>query len=291
MRYISFVIFAIIVSAIAVAQPNTDVTKFFTPAAHIIAQGGDPYALSSEAWPFVYPPYVLPLLIIYGLPGAYVLAVLANAGAALLIVRAQRVNWAWLLYPPVLSAICYGTFDLPVVALAMLAYRRRNPVLMALALLIKPQAAVFWLVPMVIEQPRAVWRMAATGIAVIVMSLVLMPDTWGSWLAAASANARLLSHYAVNSYSVFAVGAIGAWGALSRLHEKQWRALTALLLPFVRYYSAVGLIGYGGAWVVALAWVLIALLMNGVRVLWIEPMVVLGVAFWIERQSNTSSAT
>lgn len=274
-------IFAILVIVLVAAAPETDVSLFFAPAAHLIAQGGDVYALHSAAMPFVYPPWVLPAFALYALPGAYLLAVLVNVGAAIWIVRVQRVSWWWLLYPPVLTAGWLGTFDLPVVALALLAYRRRNAALMALMLLIKPQAAIFWCVPLVIEQPRIVWRMAVVGAGVVCASLLLMPEAWGSWLAIVSVRpVGLATHYAVGGYSILSIAfggvMVGTHGALARMGERRQRALVAFAVPFIRQYSAVGLIGYAGVWVIPLAWALIGLGMwRGIGALWVEPMVVL----------------
>lgn len=287
-RTIPVTVFVVLLCALALAQPVTDTALFFIPAAHILAHGGDAYALHSAVMPFVYPPWVMPLFVAYGLPGAYVLAILANGAAALWITRAQRASYWWLLYPPVLTACWFGTFDLLVVALALLAYRRRNPALMAVALLIKPQAAIFWCVPLLIEQPRLAWRIAAVGAGVVGASLLLMPGAWGSWLAAVGAHpTSLATHYAVGGYSVFALGALGIGHTLARMREGQWRALTALTVPFIRQYSAVGLLGYGPTWVIALAWLLAGLAVFGVRALWIEPVVVL-VWWWYWNRRNGS---
>jgi len=290
MRHIPLVIFAIFAAFIASTQHLTDVSLFFTPAARLILQGGDAYALHTEALPFVYPPFVLPLLTVYALPGAYVLGLLVNAGAAVWIVRNLRVSGWWVLYPPVIIALWFGTFDLLVVALALFAYRRRNAALMALALLIKPQAALFWCVPLAFEHPRAIGRMVAVGGAVTVASMLIMPSTWASWLTALAAHPGSLAvHYAMSGYSLFAVGALSAPILWARLRQPQWRALVALFVPFVRYYSAVGLIGYGGAWIVALAWGLVALVvLTGVRALWLEPVMVLGMGIWIAKHSTSS---
>lgn len=287
-RHIPIMAFAVLAFLLALVQPATDVTLFFVPAARIMAHGGNVYALSSQALPFVYPPMVLPLFMLYGLPGAYLLAILANVSAALWIVRAQRVSYWWLLYPPLLTACYFGTFDLPVVALALLAYRRRSPLLMALALLVKPQAAIFWLVPYAAEEPRVLWRIGAVGAMVTAISMLLLPETWSAWLVTISARpTSLATHYSIGGYSVFAIGAYGVFTALSRLREGQWRALTALTVPFIRQYSAVGLIGYGPTWVILLAWALVALAVSGVRMLWLEPVAVLGIWMMRERHGRT----
>lgn len=285
MRHIPLIAFLILALAVAFIPRENDITLWWIPAAKLLTTGADVYSLNARA-PFVYPPFVLPLFAPFALPGAYQAMTLVNAGAAVALVCWQKASGWWLLYPPVLMALAFGSFDLPVVALALLAYRKRWPGVMALALLVKPQAAIFWCVPYVVEQPRVMLRMAATGAALVVTSVVLTPGAWGSWFEAVMAHpGELADHYINGSYSLFSIGlGIGALGGvltLPRFREGQWRALTALLVPFTRYYSAVGLVGYAAPWAIALAWVLVLLAVAGLRVVWVEPLVVLGLSLYL----------
>lgn len=278
MRHLPIMVITVFAVALAWLQPGNDVNRWFIPAARLLLGGENVYALNA-AGPFIYLPVALPLFAVFALPGMYAVVLAANVAAALWIVRTLDVSRWWLLYPPVLLALHLGTFDLPVAALALLAYRRRWPVLMTLVMLIKPQTAIFWCVPLIFEQPRALWRMALVGGGAVGLSILLTPGTWSAWLDVLGAQRDFLGAYYVNgSYSLFAL-AFGVTTARPRFEQTRLRALTALIVPFSRYYSGVGLLGYGGAWVVALSWALFALAsVTGAPVFWIEPVAVVVVS-------------
>lgn len=280
MRHAPLFVFLAFVFAALLLQPVGDVQNWFTPAARLLLRGENVYALNA-AGPFIYPPVTLPLFMLFALPGAQAALLAVNGMAALWMLRALNASRWWLLYPPVLLALWLGTFDLPVAALAFLAYRRKSSWLMALALLIKPQTAIFWCVPFILEHPRAIWRMAFVGGGAVGLSILLMPSTWAEWLAVIRDGREFFTAYYINgSYSLFAL-AVG--GLAFRLSQSRARALTALLLPFSRYYSGVGLIGYAGVWAIALSWVLFAAAaVTGTTVFFVEPMVVLVVSAVVE---------
>lgn len=281
-----FAFLALAISALFL-QPIGDVQNWFTPAAHLLLKGENAYALNA-AGPFIYPPVTLPLFVLFALPGISVALLAVNMVAALWMLHALKASRWWLLYPPVLLALWLGTFDLPVAALALLAYRRKSSWLMAVALLIKPQTAIFWCVPLLFERPRTLWHMALIGGGAVGASLLLTPGAWAEWFAVMRSGREFFTAYYINgSYSLFAL-AIG--GLSLRLSSSHLRALTALVLPFSRYYSGVGLLGYAGAWVVALSWALFAVAaITGATVFSVEPLAVLVVSAIVETHSRKRS--
>lgn len=287
MRHAPLFAFLALVIAVLYLQPIGDVQNWFTPAAHLLLTGENVYALNS-AGPFIYPPVTLPLFVLFAFPCASVLLLAVNVAAALWMIHTLNANRWWLLYPPVLLALRLGTFDLPVAALALLAYRRKSPWLMALALLVKPQTAVFWCVPLIIEQPRTLWRMALAGGGTVGVSFLLTPGAWSEWFMVMRDGRSFFTAYYINgSYSIFAL-AIG--GLVVRLSASRLRALTALLLPFSRYYSGVGLLGYAGAWAIALSWALFAVAaVTSTTVFFVEPIAVLVVSAIVETHSRKRS--
>lgn len=268
----SAALFATFILGLALSRPANDLTRLFTPAGRLLLAGADPYALNADAV-FPYLPTSLWVFPLFTLPHAYHLMLIVNALAAVALVRVQRVGWVWLLHPPLWYALAAGQLDIGVCLLACVAGRRGSVGLMALAVLIKPQAAAFWCVPWILaDWRRGAWLALLVG-AVSGASWLLAGEVWASWRLAAGAHGH---YYAVNNASLWSAGApVGAlvcglallrWGR----DEQVARPLWALAAPVSSYYGGVGLLGAGPVWVVGVSWV--AALTGA---LWLEPVVML----------------
>ncbi len=309
---IPIALFILFVLAIAISAPKNDLTRYFLPAGHYLIDGQSPYIIN-RIDPFLYWPlglWIFPPLAI--IPGIYHLVLLANATLLPVIVHRMKISYFWLLYPPALYCVTAGQLDLLVLWLGVEAYLRRKSPLsgaaIALAMVIKPQAGLFWALPWLwgIENWKRRIQFIAIGAVVflapmLVWSIIDFPRVISLWQAWWIDGIRVnTGAYIGDSPSFWAAGSpllavlsLIGWLLVGRL-EKQSRPLLALGLPALRYYSTVALLGAVPVWGVALGYVAVALtVLLSKPVFWIEPLVMVlywGYMFWRERQLARKAA-
>lgn len=303
-------LFALLLLGMALAAPPNDLTRYFLPAGRLLGAGASPYSLNAQG-PFIYWPFglwVFPLLA--AVPGVYYLLLAANGVMLLAALRRIRASWWWLLYPPALYTLLAGQLDILALLLGVLACRSgshglRGAALLALALAIKPQAALFWLLPWLWNLPTPRDRVRGLAVCGTLLLLPMLlwwlaaPGTvtllWREWVAALGSGAGA---YVGDSPSLWAAGltlpalaALGLWLVFGRHHDVS-RPLLALGLPALRYYSAVALVGAAPAWAVLVGYGSAALtLLLGTPVFWLDPLVMAAAGLWRRRQSAERAGT
>ncbi len=305
---IPIVLFGVFVIAIGINAPQNDLTRYFLPAGRYLLDGQSPYIIN-RIDPFLYWPiglWVFPPLVL--IPGIYHFTLLANAVLLVVIVRRLNISPFWLLYPPALYCVTAGQLDLLVLWLGVEAYlRRKSPlsgVALAIGLALKPQAALFWVLPWLwgMENWRKRLQFIAIGSVVFLAPVLIWAlfdpnrviGLWQAWwLDGIRVNTGA---YVGDSPSFWAAGfpvlalvALVGWLIIGR-SEKPSRPLLALGLPALRYYSTVALLGAVPVWGVALGYVTVTLTAILKKpVFWIEPLVMIGYwayIYWQRREKN-----
>lgn len=264
-----------------------DVTDYYIPAAQMLLRGESPYAINDGARVFLYPPPALIAFLPLAFIGpAYEVVLLLSAWALIYLVRAQRADAAWLLYPPALMVLSIGQTDLIVLALGLFAFKNRDrpwsDVLMAALCLFKPHVGLFWMIPFAALKTPQITALARYGGVILFglcLSALLVPEWWGQWWAALGQNAV---YYQFRTHSLAAGGMTILSVVLMPLllvvarHEKVARVLYAATTPFSSYYAGAGLIGAVPGGFVALSWLLAGLtLATRIQVSWLEPVAML----------------
>ncbi|MDX2139574.1 MAG: hypothetical protein SF123_15925 [Chloroflexota bacterium] len=291
-----FSLLALVFIAIALLQPDNDLTRFFLPAGRLLLGGSSPYGLSrpEDAQPFIYTPYSLWLfMLMAAVPAsvAYLGMLALNAGLLVVVIQRLQLSRWWCLYPPGLFVALAGQLDVLVFWLGLEAYHRRNRslscLLICVGLAIKPQIALFWLLPWFYSLPthRQRLRYAAICLATFALPMLLwfLADSsrvlqlWGDWGSVLRAGTGA---YVGDSPSLWSIGLLPAallalvlWLVFGR-NQQLSRPLLALGLPALRYYSSYGLVGAAPLWGLALAYGVAGLsLVFGQPLFWIEPLV------------------
>lgn len=305
---IPIVLFGVFVIAIGISAPQNDLTHYFLPAGRYLLDGQSPYIINRIDpflyWPFglwIFPPLVL-------IPGIYHLVLLANAVLLLVIVRRLKISFFWLLYPPALYCVTAGQLDLLVLWLGVEAYlRRKSPlsgITLAIGLAVKPQAALFWVLPWlwgVDGWPKRLRLIAIGAVAFLAPMLLWMVfdfnrvvSLWQAWWVDGirvntGAYVGDSPSFWAAGLPILAIAALIGWLITGR-SEKQSRPYLALGLPALRYYSTVALLGAVPVWGVALGYltVILTTILNK-PVFWIEPLVM--VSYWIYTYWRTRPST
>jgi len=297
LKALPFSLLALVIIGIALLQPNNDLTRFFLPAGRLLLDGESPYGLSrpGDAQPFIYTPYGLWLFMLLAAvpaPIAYLGMLALNAGLLVVVIRRLALSRWWCLYPPGLFVALAGQLDVLVFWLGLEAYQRRHRslscLLICLGLAIKPQIALFWLLPWFysLSNQRQRIRYAAMCLAVFALPMLLwfLADAsrvwqlWGDWGSVLGAGTGA---YVGDSPSLWSIGLIPAallalllWLVFGRDHQLS-RPLLALGLPALRYYSGYVLVGAAPLWGLALAYGVAGLSLAFAQPLfWIEPFVI-----------------
>jgi hypothetical protein len=291
-------LFTLLVIGMALAAPPNDLTRYFLPAGDLLLAGASPYALNEQG-PFIYWPFGLWVFaLLAALPGVYFLLLAGNAAALLYAIRRIEAGYWWLLYPPVLYTLLAGQLDILALLLGVLAWRSARPLrgglLIALALAIKPQAALFWLLPWLWSlrsHRERLLGLAACGGSLLLPMVgwwLVQPDfvlaLWGDWAAALGGGSAA---YIGDSPSFWSIGwtvpallALALWLSTGR-DARLSRVFLALGLPALRYYSAVALIGAAPAWLVPIGYVSVTLsLLLSSPFYWLDPLAMGAVLLW-----------
>ncbi len=153
------------------------------------------------------------------------LAVSAGLAAAAFTVWRLKLDWYWLLFPPLVEGLFSANPQILVVGLLLVGWGPAS----ALATMLK----VYAFVPLFGE---ARWRHIALAIAANAVTIVLAFDLWRAWLGdSADINGRLLRE-AFGGFSAF-----GRWPLFVAL-------LVALLLLAVRDRRAAGWLAVPALW-------------------------------------------
>lgn len=297
LNVLPFSLLAILIVGIALLQPDNDLTRFFRPAGQLLLGGDSPYGLSrpEDAQPFIYTPYSLWLFMLMAAvpaPVAYVSILALNGLLLVIVIRRLDLNRWWCLYPAGLFVALAGQLDVLVFWLGLEAYQRRHHpfscLLICLGLAIKPQIALFWLIPWFYSLPDHRQRIRYGTRCLLVFALPMLmwfvADTssvsqlWSDWWSVLRAGTGA---YVGDSPSLWSVGLVpGAliacllWLIFGRNHQLS-RPLLALGLPALRYYSSYVLVGAAPVWGLILAYVVAGLsLAFSLPLFWIEPLVI-----------------
>lgn len=288
---------AVVIVLIAIARPENDLTRFFLPAGDLLLDGRSPYILSQPeaGQPFIYPPFSLWVFtLLASLPAdiAYLLMLAING--VLLGIVAHRLNisrW-WCLYAPGLFVALAGQLDVVVFWLGLeaiqLQRKRLSALLLLIGFVIKPQVALFWLLPWWHsfedrrERTYSLMIGAGVGVVAVLLWIVLQPaysiHLFGEWWASLRAGSGAYIGDSPSFWSVgFLPGAVVAlllWIVFGHNHQLS-RPLLALGLPALRYYSSYALVGAAPTWGIALGYATGGLsLMLALPLFWLEPLII-----------------
>lgn len=207
--------------------------RLYAIAARAMLEGRDPYVPDLAGGYFAGPPTsLLPLVPFAYLPQEVVAVtwIAANLVIAVLVLRRLQLPPWWLAFPPLFFPIFVGSVEIPMIGLLILGGRLRG-----LSMVIKPYAAL----PLVAER---LWRDLALGVAVMVLSLAVLP--WGTFLSELPRIQAAFSNQAFGSNAtadprlfVIAVIALASLG----LRRALWLA-TPVLSPVAQiHYAAMTL--------------------------------------------------
>ena len=220
-------------------------TRIYRGAALAMLDGRDPWLATVDRVRFAGPP---PTLLGY-VPAALVpenVAVIAycvtSVAAAIILVRALRLPWWWLLFPPLSDSIIVGNPDAIAAMLVVCGGRFAG-----LGVVLK----VYTAVPLLIQRRWAALAVAA-GVSAVTLPL------WPTFFA----DAAVIS----NTFEVWADGRLSAWGTpmllptalailvlIVRRRGGEWVAVPALWPHTQLHYACVALPALRGRPLVALA--------------------------------------
>lgn len=285
-------LFAFLALNFLTVEHQDDVTDYYVPAAQLLVRGESPYAINDGERVFLYPPTALIAFLPLAFIGpAYEVVAFLSILALIYLIRAQKADWTWLLYPPALMALSIGQTELIVLALGLLAYRHRDrpwsDVVMASICLFKPHIGLFWMIPFVATKTPQIATVARYGGVILLgvcVSWLLVPGWWTEWWSAMGQNAV---YYQLRGQSLVTAGL--PWLALALVpalillaRDEKWaRVLYALASPVTSFQAGAGLIGAVPGGFVALSWLLAGVaLVTRVQMFWIEPVAMLAWLAW-----------
>ncbi len=311
MAVLPYSILAAVIILIVMMHPENDLTRLFLPAGDLLLDGRSPYSLNQPdiGQPFIYPPvslWVFALLAAFPAHLAYLLMLAINGVLLVVIARRLNVSRWWCLYAPGLFVALAGQLDIAAFWFGLEAtlrhHKRVSVLLLIIAFLIKPQVALFWLLPwwFSFDDRRQRLHGVLLGLAVAAAALLiwsgLQPlwsaQLWRDWWASLQTGAGA---YIGDSPSFWAVGflpgavvALALWLVFGR-NQRLSRPLLALGLPALRYYSSYALVGAAPAWGIALGYVTVGMsLLFTLPLFWIEPLIVAAYWLWKNTQPRRS---
>jgi hypothetical protein len=277
-RYLQVIPLAVllgtVVYAVSVAASN-DTAQYLLRAGQLVLSGDNPYSINETQGPFLYPPISMFVFVLLALiPFAHILIIPASAAALIDVVRRLRVSHWWYLYAPVIICLTLGQTDLIAFWLAVVALQnktRLSSLAMFAALCLKPQAALFVILPWWAQGKPARWWV----VVFYAVGQLAGIQWWNSFISYASVRNQL---YVLDSASLFPFGIVPGVIALIAFLIWGWdikraRPLAALAFPIMRYYSMVGLIGAGAWWIGLLGGTLhvVMYVLPHLPLHWIEP--------------------
>lgn len=240
--------------------------RIYSAAATSWLQGGDPWAIAVDGFYFAAPPPTLLAFapsVMLGETLSAVLWIAGGAAAAVIAVRALKLEWWWVFFPPVTNGVLAGNPD-PVI-LALLLTRR--DVLGAAASVLK----VYAVVPIIGERR---WRtLIACGI-VLAVTIPLLP--WGLYLNKLDEIITLLAEQSkgISAYGTLWVMLL-AGVALVALGARLagWLAVPAMWPSTQLHYSVLALPALAALRQHQIA-VLVAAMLLSVDAVWLPPVAV-----------------
>lgn len=260
LNLIPLVLFFAYILIFVLSIPQSDITMSFIPAGNLMLNGQSPYIIN-ETRPFIYWPPALWVFLPFALvPFAHQIFTVINVILLVLTLRRLELSSWWYIYPPVLYSIAAGQLDILVLWLSVEAYVRRlqnsSIIIIFLAILLKPQTALFWTLPWFFGQPNYRRRLRSICVGLITIILLLsvwflaspapFSELWTGWLNGIRQHS---SAYTGDSPSFWAVEApllaltmLVLWLVAGKYLNVS-RAFLALGLPAMRYYSMITLVG------------------------------------------------
>jgi hypothetical protein len=147
--------------------------SLYAEASRAWLEGTDPWQVSQQGIFYgAPPPTLVPFALFAFLPGIVtsLIWIIGSAALAALAIRALRLAWWWLAFPPIVDSVLVGNPDVAVLAALVVAGGRLD--------VVAPFLKIYALVPMVGERR---WRSVVVCLAALAASLLVLP--WSSWIA------------------------------------------------------------------------------------------------------------